>query len=550
MDSRAKDILKIADRKFDQKKSFDSLCQEIALNFAPERANFTDDRSSGEEFNDHSFTSYPALACRELSGVLSSFLYAPTEKKFSIHVDDEDLDKSPLERSYLEHVTDVQRRAMYDSDARLARCCKQSAVDFAAFGNSVIKFGLNSNGDKLLFNSFHLRDNAWIENADHKIDGNFRKWKPAARQLMEMFPTTVSNEVKKAFEKEPDKEFECMHIVLPSRVYDFKSRFGRRFPYVSLYVETKTETVLEETGLNYFCYVIPRWGTLPNCPFGYSLATSVMLPDGRTMQAVVRTIREAGEKYVDPPMVAVSDAIRSDIALYAGGVTTADIEYDSKVGDVLRPITQDKGSYPVGFTIAEMLKADIHQGFFLDKIQLPDVRSETTAFEIRSRIEEQIRGQAPIFDPIEEEYAELYKGVFYVLKENGTFPAEEVPDTLDGHDIKFSFRSPLAELSDERDTQIFLDGIQRVLMPVAQFDPAQLENVNFVESTRDALRAVGFKAKWFNPPEMVLQKKQELQQQMVMEKGIAALGGMSEVMQKGGKGAESIAKADANKPQE
>ena len=116
-------------------------------------------------------------------------------------------------------------------------------------------------------------------------------------------------------------------------------------------LEEGTETVLEEVGLSYFCYVIPRWHTIAGSVYGVSMATSIILPDGRTMQVMVRTIREAGEKAVDPPMLAITDAIRGDIALYAGGVTTADMEYDERLGEVLRPVTQIKDGMPVGLQL-------------------------------------------------------------------------------------------------------------------------------------------------------------------------------------------------------
>jgi hypothetical protein len=41
MDSRARDVIRIGDALFSKKRPVDSLFQEIALNFYPERADFT-----------------------------------------------------------------------------------------------------------------------------------------------------------------------------------------------------------------------------------------------------------------------------------------------------------------------------------------------------------------------------------------------------------------------------------------------------------------------------------------------------------------------------
>lgn len=545
MDQRARDALKMGDKLFDNKRDVDSLWQEIALNFYPERADFTTKRNAGDEFANHLFSSAPVLARRELGNLMSASLRPRSQDWFSVHVDDEDLDNGDAEREYLEHITKIQRQFMYEAEAGFVRATKQADHDFAAFGNAVIKFGPNFNNDGLLFQNFHLRDNAWSENAAGRVDCNHRNWCPSARQLVHHFgEDKVSKNVREAFRKDPEKTFECRHVVLPNRLYDYKSPTGRGFPFVSLYVEREAEHTLEEVGLNYFCYVIPRWQTVSGSAFGVSMATSIILPDGRTMQVVIRTLREAAEKHVDPPMIAITEAIRGDIALFAGGVTTADMEYDERLGEVLRPITRDKSGFPIGVDIAVALKEDLRSGFFLDKIQLPEIKGDATAYQVRKIIEDTIRSQAPIFEPIEEEYNNpLCDGSFQVLLAGGAFPTHAMPESLAERDIRFSFRSPLADMADQREAELFVDGVARILAPIAQIDPAQIENVDLTEGTRDALRANGFKAKWFNPKERVAQRQQELAKAAEMAKGMETLGAAGAVAEQGGKGMAAMNEA-------
>ena len=545
MDQRAKDALKMGDKLFDDKREVDSLWQEIALNFYPERADFTSKRNAGEEFSDHLFSSAPVLARRELGNLMSASLRPRSQDWFSIHVDDDDLDNGDAERDYLERITKVQRQFMYEAQSGFVRATKQADHDFAAFGNAVIKFGPNFAYDGLLFQNSHLRDNAWSENAQGKIDVNHRNWCPTARQLVHHFgEDKVSKNVRDAFKKDPEKPFECRHVVLPNRLYDYKSKNGRQFPFVSLYVEREAEHTLEEVGLNYFCYVIPRWQTVAGSQYGVSMATGIILPDGRTMQVVIRTLREAAEKHVDPPMIAISDAIRGDIALYAGGVTTADIEYDERLGEVLRPITRDKSGFPIGVEIAEALKQDLRSGFFLDKIQLPDIKRDATAYQVRKIIEDSIRSQAPIFEPIEEDYNNpLCEGAFNVLRDGGAFSQIEMPDSLDNRDVQFSFRSPLADMADQREAELFVDGVTRILAPVAQIDPAQIENVDITEGTRDALRSSGFKAKWFKPREAVAQRQQENAKAAALARGMDSLGAAGGIAEQAGKGMAALNEA-------
>ena len=540
--SRARSLIKQGDKLFSRKRDVDSLFQEIALNFYPERADFTEKRNSGDEFANHLFASFPVVARRELGNILSAHLRPRGTRWFDIRVDDIELDENTPERRWLEFASDIQWRAIYDSRANFVNSTKVTDHDFVAFGNGVLWFGLNTDLDGLLFRNYHLRDNAWSENVEGRIDTNHRNWLPTARQLVNLFPGEVSSEVKKANEDNPEKPIKVRHVVLPAESFD--SRFSERFPFVSVHIEQATDKILEEAGLNYFPYVIPRWHRVSGSPWGSSMTTGIILPDGRTMQAVVRTLREAGEKYVDPPMISVNDAVRGDISLFAGGITNVDMEYDERLGDPLRPITQNKTGMPIGFEIAQALRDDIAAGFFLDKIQLPQTGAEMTAFEVRRRLEEHLRAQSPIFEPIEEQYNDpMMEGVFQVLRDNGAFPLDDMPETLDGRDISFSFRSPLADLAEQADAEIYLDVMNRIVLPAAQADPAQIANVDMTKATRDAMRSAGFKADWLQPIEAVQQRAQEIAQQQQAQQQAQELGEGAQIAEQVGNAAQALENA-------
>lgn len=544
MDSRAREVLRMGDGLF-SRENINELWQELALNFDPERAQHTEKRYDGEEFAEHLYSSYPTLAHRELSNMLDEFLF-PNDF-FSIHVDDEDLDEDDGNRKYLEYITDIQMRAMMDPVADLITARGETSRDFVTFGNGVIEFGKDTDGEALLFKNHPLWDAAWAKNANNKIDCLHHNWNPTARQLKEQFGDKVSKEVNKALEKDPEKEFACRRAVLPARLYDYKSKLGRRYPFVSLYVERDTQTVLEEIGQNYFPFVVPRWRPASKSPIGTSMVTDVALPDGRTLQVVMRTLREAGESYVNPPLIAMGDAIRNDIALYPGGITIADIEYDERLGEVLRPITQNSSGFPIGLEIATALKEDIRNAFFLDKIQLPEISHQMTATEVRRRIQEHIRAASPISKPIQKEYLHpLCDGVFQLLMSEGAFPVEHMPEALQERDIKFKFRSPLDELAEQNEADVFIDVRDTILLPSAQFDPSLMEIADLEKSTRDAMRAKGWKADWFKPKEAVAGRRAQMEQEAEAAKLMEEVGAAGQVAEQAGKGIDAVATAGAN----
>src|SRR5689334_12971496 len=98
--------------------------QEIALNFYPERADFTYRRSIGDEFAGNLSTSYPILARRDLGNALGTML-RPTAKTWfhagTAHDDPLDIES----RRWLEWAESVQRRAMYDPVTQFVRATKE-----------------------------------------------------------------------------------------------------------------------------------------------------------------------------------------------------------------------------------------------------------------------------------------------------------------------------------------------------------------------------------------------------------------------------------------
>jgi hypothetical protein len=86
MDSRAQELCQQAGHMFENRFGLLSLWQTIAENFYVMRADFTRTRNLGEEFAANLLSSYPLIAHRELTGVMSSMLRR--DKWFKLGVGD------------------------------------------------------------------------------------------------------------------------------------------------------------------------------------------------------------------------------------------------------------------------------------------------------------------------------------------------------------------------------------------------------------------------------------------------------------------------------
>lgn len=511
MDERIRTLTQHGDKLFTDRISLLSLWQTIAENFYVERADFTVVRNLGSEFGSHLTSSYPLIVRRELTDSVSTMLR--TDNWFSLTVEQDDkLDNEG--REWLEWATKVQRKAMYDRKSQFVRATKEGDADFTTFGQCVLSREMDFHNTSLLYRCWHLRDVAWSEQYNGEIGSIHRKWKPTFRELAKTFPKTVSTRAKDAATKDPFGTIECRHVVIPSADYEAPAGKKWKAPFVSIYYQADDGTILQEVPAYSRIYTIPRWQTVSGSQYAYSPAAVAGLPDGRLLQAMTLTLLEAGEMAVRPPMIATKDAIRSDVQLFAGGITWADSEYDERLGEVLRPLTQDTRSLPFGIDISKDVQEKLQNAFYLNKLQLPANDGEMTAYEVSQRIQEYIRNALPLFGPLETEYnMSLCEDTFEALMRVGTFgPVDSFPRSLRGQEIKFRFESPIHQAIERQKGQKFLESKQ-LLLEAIQLDPTAAPILDASAAIRDVLAGIATPAKWLRDEDVVAQMVQQQQEQ-------------------------------------
>ncbi len=527
-------LVKQGDWLFDKRRSLTTFWQDVAENFYPERADFTVVRQVGDTFAENLMSSRPLLVRRELGNAFSAMLRPRDREWFSITIDREDrLDRAGKE--WLEHATAIQRRAMYDRHAQFVRATKEGDNDFATFGQCAISREIDWNRNTLLYRNWHLRDVAWCEDETGQVCEVHRKWKPTVRQLSERFKGKLHPNMTRLLEKEPNREVECRHVVMKSQGYGETGKF--RTEWVSVYVDVENKHLLEEVGSHSRIYTLPRWQTVSGSQYAYSPATVIALPDARLLQAMTLTLLEAGETAVRPPMIAAKEAIRGDVALYAGGITWVDSEYDERMGEVLRPITQDKRAMPFGTEQAAGIEMALAEAFFLNKLSLPPVEAEMTAFEAAQRVQEYIRAALPLFEPMEIEYnGALCEDTFDALMRVGAFgPLDQIPQSVRGAEVRFMFESPLHRALKREKVAKFQES-RALAIQAAELDPKSINVFDVRVALREALEGAGAPAKWTRDEEVVEQMEA---QQVAAEQAVQA----AAVLEQAGKAGAALGQA-------
>lgn len=525
---------------FDKRGPLVSLWQEIAEQFYVERADFTVTRNIGEDMAAHLTSSYPLIVRRDLGNAFGSML-RPTAKDWFKIVSKRPDKEDTRAKQWLEWIGGLMKSAMYDRAAQFTRATKEGDHDFAAFGQAAITVELNRKGNGLLYRCWHLRDVAWVEDAEGVISTVYRRWKPTVRDLVQLFPKTVSQKVRDKLEKTPFEEINAWHVVLPAEDYaqlDGAKKF--RTPYVSVYLDVDHDTELSVTGMWTRMYCIPRWQTVSSSQYAHSPAVMAALPDARTLQAMSLTLMEAGEKAVSPPLLAVQEAIRGDLAIFAGGVTWVDAEYDERLGEVLRPLTQEKGGLAFGMEMLQDLRGQLGDAWFLNKLNMPPVGGpDMTAYEVGQRVQEFIRNALPLFEPMELDYnGQLCDMTLEILLRDPAIKAS-IPESLRDTEVMFRFESPLHEATEKLKLGKFMEA-QQVLANAIQLDPSIRHIVDGVKATRDVLNAT--------VPAFWLRTEAEVDRLVEADKEAVAAQQQLANMQQGAEVAKTLADAGLGQP--
>ncbi len=401
------------------------------------------------------------------------------------------------------------RAALYDPRARFLQRSGEVDLDLVVFGTGVLYVGEKVGGRRLLFRAHHLREVFLADDADGEIDTVYRVFHLTARQAVATFgEASVGEKVREALrDGKPDAEFEFLHAVEPRADRDPRRADAASLPFASLFVDIAGERIVSEGGFEELPYIVPRWDTAPGEVYGRSPAM-LALPDVATLNQIGKTLLRAGHKAVDPPLLAPDDGIKATPRTWPGGITYYDADMLARTGGrpPLTPL-QTGANMPLGREMQNDVREQVWSAFFRNVLQLPAAGPQMTATEVIERREEFLRIVGPVFGRLEADYTgPLIERCFRLMLRARLLPV--LPDVLRGAEVEFDYASPLIRAQ----KQIEAAGLRKTieeLGPIAQANPAVLENFDADRIVRDAADANGLPVRWLVPEEQVRRRREE-----------------------------------------
>jgi hypothetical protein len=439
---------------------------EIAKYCLPRKATFLERAPTGAGV-DRNRTVLDSTAARSLE-LFASFLHTmnnnPSAQWFLVEDEDAEINEDQEARDWFEKVSRITRSEFASEKANVYGNLHETYLDTGAFGTAIL---FSDYPDRLRVRSFHLADCVIDENSHGFIDTVFRRARFTPRQAEQKFGDLNVDATRRS----DAKDIEYIHAVFPVTDADASSLINplierAGFTFTSIWIDTETREVIEQSGYREFPYAVPRWYRVRDDMYGRSPAMTVM-PDVRMANRMKETILRGAEKLVDPPLLMPEGGLVSPVRLMPGGLTFTDGQVKPE------PLIPPGASrIEMGQELLSRTQDAIRDGFFNPLFVTPDSPVKT-ATQVLQQVDERNRAVSPMLVRQQTElYHPFIKRAINLLNRAGKFP--ERPGILIGRPLTVRYVSPLAS------SQLQLEalGTQRIiegLLPWANVDPTVLD---------------------------------------------------------------------------
>jgi hypothetical protein len=462
--------------------------QELTEYMLPRKNSFvspgTDFATRGRAGDERIFDSTPLHSLELLASSLGGLLTNPSLPWFDISVKDRALGDADEVREFLQAARERMVALFNSEDTGFQAHVHELYLDVALLGTAVMYVEADPT-TVVRFSARPLGEVFVAENARGQVDTVYRRYEVSARQAIQEWGAACSDEVRAKGEDRPDEPVEVLHAVFPRSDRDPAGFGAANFPFASVYMEVKTEHVLEESGYLEMPYMVPRWAKAAGETYGRGPGQTA-LSDTRVLNAMARTALMAAEKMSDPPLMVPDDGFLGPVRSGPGGLSY----YRAGSTDRIEPLPVN-----VDLRAAEEMmtgrRESIRRIFLGD--QLTPEGPAVTATEAVIRQAEKMRVLGPVLGRLQTEFlGPLIRRVFRIMLRSGELPP--FPQDLSPRDLEVRYTSPVSRAQKQYEAQGLAQVMEYLSPLVGSGDPFGIMD-NF-----DTDRVARHVAELFNTP--------------------------------------------------
>lgn len=530
-EEKAKDIVKKASKAFgtSERLNVESTWALLAEFILPNaNGGFFGDQSKGVRKDRRVFSSVGSQANRDLASFLHATITNPAMDWSKLRFRSDELNNDDECVAWLQD--SIKKVHISFNESNLNAEIGEGWGQIGALGTMAMFHeeiqGPTGAFDKFNFQTWHLSEIAYAENALGMVDTIYRKFTMTLKQMYEKFGDAIGPDLLDKLETSPLEEHHLYHAIYSRPRKEVKKdadkALAKERPIASCYVLCKGSRLLLEEGYYEFPCYVPRWSTLPGEVYGYGPGHTA-LSDVRSLNKIWEEGLKALAKSVNPPLFSTKQN------MFTADLRPGKINTVRDVNQIKEFVTQSRLDL-LEYSISTLTNT-IKSAFYIDKLLLPP-RTETgemTAFEVAQRLEQLQQILGPVVSRFNDELlTPMIMRSLKILQRNGVlrpYPQKLLEAAKAGGtkavDIEILFVNSLArsqQLSELRNVQQW---VQETAM-MGQINPEVLDRVNFDQVAEYSAKIRGIPEHMIKSDDEVEQTRQERNKQMQMAQALQA----------------------------
>ena len=517
MDSRVDDVIRDYEQMVGDRGVWEEHWREIAERVLPRQNWFqASDKTPGEKRTEKIFDATAGLALERFAAAMESMLTPRTMRWHKLSTSDTKLQDNLQVQAYLDEVTNILFQIRYSPKANFASQVHENYMSLGAFGTGAIYID-DIPGIGIRYKSINLSEIYIAENYAGVVDKIVRKFPMTARQAVQMWGyERVSEKIRTALEKNPEREFEFLHCVKPNQDIKPGRKDYRGMKWISYYVCYESRMIMSEGGYETFPYAVSRYVTAPKEIYGRSPAMTV-LPDIKMINEMSKTVLRAAHKIVDPPLLLQEDGVLQAFNTRPGALNFGGVDEQGR--QVVQPL-QTGARVDIGMDMMEQRRRVINDAFLITLFQILVEAPTMTATEAMLRAQEKGALLAPTMGRQQSEMlGPMIERELDILARAGVLPPMPEPLREAGGDVEIEYVSPLNRAQRAEEGVAILRTLEAI-GPLAQIDPRVMMIFKPEEIARELSEINGVPAKILRSKEemdeMVAQEQQAAQAQQLL----------------------------------
>lgn len=301
---------------------------------------------------------------------------------------DPELNKLPEVRRWCALATDRLFAARYAPTAGFEVQAHEDVRQELKYGTAPFWIG-DDPRKGIFYKSLHLSEIYIEENYYGRVDKVHRKYTRTLTQAVDEFGLlNLSPRLQRDWEdpKKRATEIEFIQVVRPNGLYAGKKIGWQGKPIESIHIEVDQKHLVARGGYYSMPIAVSRHITGPRDVYGRSPAMKV-LATIKGANAMARTILDAGNRAVNPPLLFYDDADITKVVTRPGGLNPGGIDEFGR--QMIQPL-QMGGELPIGIELLAGERAVVKQSFLEEFFRLlSDPSDRMTATQVMETLQKE-----------------------------------------------------------------------------------------------------------------------------------------------------------------